>query len=252
MEQGIPMSSHPSSPPQPLFLTTRWSIVLHAREADSAAAAPALESLCRSYWYPLYGFVRRQGHSAHDAQDLTQAFFAKLLEKDYLRAVERDKGRFRTFLILAMKRFLLNEWDRARAAKRGGQVTVIALDAGLAESRYLGEAANSLPADQLYERRWALTLLDQAMARLRADYESSGRGREFEVLKGSLTAERGATSYQTLAAVLGMTEGAVRVAVHRLRKRFREMFREEIAGTVSDPAEIDDEVRYVVAVLSRG
>lgn len=238
-----------SASPQPLFLTTRWSIVLHARDAASAESAPALESLCLAYWYPLYVFVRRQGHSPHDAQDLTQAFFAKLLEKEYLRSVAQEKGRFRTFLIVAMKRFLINEWDRLSAHKRGGAVTHLPLDGALAESRYLHEPAADLPADHAYERRWALTLLDQAMARLRQDY--AGRELEFERLKGSLTASRGTVPYKELAAELQMTEGAVRVALHRLRKRFRELFREEIAGTVADEAEIDEEVRHVVAVLSR-
>lgn len=241
-----------SSPQPPLFLTTRWSIVLSARDRGLSSSNLALESLCQAYWYPLYVFVRRQGHSAHDAQDLTQAFFARLLEKDYLLAVEREKGRFRTFLIVALKRFLLNEWDRARAIKRGGHISIVSLDTELAESRYLGETADSLPADQIYERRWALTLLDQAMARLRADYADSGRENEFEHLKASLTAGRGEVSYREIATASAMTEGAARVAVHRLRKRFREMFREEIAGTVSSAEEIDDEVRYVVAVLSRG
>jgi RNA polymerase sigma factor (sigma-70 family) len=211
----------------------------------------ALESLCQAYWYPLYVFVRRQGHSAHDAQDLTQAFFARLLEKDYLRLVEREKGRFRTFLIVAVKRFLLNEWDRLRTLKRGGHCTHLSLDTELAESRYRDESSETLPADLVYERRWALTLLDQTMARLREDYVTSGREREFEHLKASLTAERGTVAYRDLASALQLSEGAVRVALHRLRKRFREIFREEIAGTVSTRDEVDDEVRYVVTVLSR-
>ncbi|MES2924879.1 MAG: sigma-70 family RNA polymerase sigma factor [Verrucomicrobiota bacterium] len=237
--------------PQPLFLTTRWSIVLGARDRASSSGMLALESLCLAYWYPLYVFVRRQGHGAHDAQDLTQAFFARLLEKDYLQSVEPEKGRFRTFLIVAMKRFLLNEWDKLRTQKRGGNVLHLPLDTGLAESRYLNESSETLPADQVFERRWALTLLEQAMARLRSDYVNSGREVEFEHLKTSLTAERGEVSYREIAAALQMTEGAARVALHRLRKRFREVFREEIANTVSTSAEVDDEVRYVVGILSR-
>jgi RNA polymerase sigma factor (sigma-70 family) len=241
--------SQPSQ--QPLFLTTRWSIVLGARDKATSSGTQALESLCQTYWYPLYVFVRRQGHAAHDAQDLTQAFFARLLEKDYLQSVEREKGRFRTFLIVAMKRFLLNEWDKLRTQKRGGNFIHLSLDVELAESRYLGESSGTLPADQIYERRWALTLLDQAMTRLRLDYTSSGREREFEHLKTSLTAERGEVSYREIAGTLQMTEGAARVALHRLRKRFREIFREEIASTVSTSDEVDDEVRYVVGILSR-
>lgn len=245
------MTTGNSSPRQPLFLTTRWSIVLSARDHASSSSTLALESLCRTYWYPLYVFVRRQGNGAHDAQDLTQEFFARLLEKDYLQSVEREKGRFRTFLIMAMKRFLMNEWDKAHTRKRGGNIPHLALDADLAESRYLAEPSEIHPADQVYERRWALTLLDQAMARLRSDYEGSGREKEFEHLKGSLTAGRGEVSYQEIAGALQMTEGAARVALHRLRKRFREVFREEIASTVSTSAEVDDEVRHVVAILSR-
>ncbi len=235
---------------QPLFLTTRWSMVLTARDKVSPGAAGALESLCQAYWYPLYVFVRRQGHPAHDAQDLTQEFFARLLEKDYLQSAARDKGRFRTFLVVAMKRFLCNEWDRLRTQKRGGALLHVSLDAGLAESRYRDEAAE-MPADQVFERRWALTLLEQAMARLRADYEESGRQAEFGHLKQHLTAARGEVSYRDIATELQMTEGAARVALHRLRKRFRAIFREEIAGTVSSPGEVDEEMRYVVSVLGR-
>ena len=224
-------------------------MVLSARDKTSPASALALESLCQGYWYPLYAFVRRQGHSAHDAQDLTQEFFARLLEKDYLQAAEQQKGRFRTFLIVALKRFLLNEWDKTRAQKRGGGHLFVSLDAGLAETRYRNEASEALPADRLFERRWALTLLEQAMARLRAEYEGSGRKAEFEHLKTYLTAERGEVSYREIAAALQMTEGASRVALHRLRKRFRQCFREEIAGTVSSPEDVDDEIRYVVSLL---
>lgn len=245
-----PAHTFHSLQPHPLFLTTRWSMVLSARDKASPASAFALDSLCQAYWYPLYLFVRRQGHSAHDAQDLTQEFFARLLEKDYLRLAEREKGRFRTFLIVALKRFLLNEWDKVRTQKRGGGCLHLSLDSGLAESRYHDEAA-ALPAEQMFERRWALTLLEQAVGRLRADYEEARRLEEFEHLKRHLTAARGDVSYRTIAAGLQMTEGAARVALHRLRKRFRQCFREEIAGTVSNPDEVDDEVRYVVSVLAR-
>jgi len=246
-EPATPNSSHP----HPLFLTTRWSMVLSARDKASPASALALESLCQAYWYPLYVFVRRQGHAAHDAQDLTQEFFARLLEKDYLQSAEREKGRFRTFLLVALKRFLSNEWDRVRTQKRGGGHLSVSLDSGLAESRYRDESEGALPADQMFDRRWALTLLEQAVGRLRADYEESGRQAEFEQLKPYLTAARGDVLYPAIAAALQMTGGAASVALHRLRKRFREFFREEIAGTVSNPDEVDDEIRYVVSVLSR-
>jgi len=231
-------------------VTTHWSVVLSARRKDSPQSAAALETLCRTYWYPLYAYVRRQGHSPPDAQDLTQEFFARLLQKDYLKAAAREKGRFRTFLIVALKRFLANEWDRLRAQKRGGGQPLLSLDTELAEQRYRVEPVESATADRIYERRWALTLLDRSMTRLREEFAAAGKTGEFARLKTCLTAERGEISYSEVAAALGMSEGAARVAVHRLRKRFREVFREEIAHTVSTPAEIEEEVRYLMGVLA--
>jgi RNA polymerase sigma-70 factor (ECF subfamily) len=234
----------------PLFLTTRWSVVVSAQGKGSGDASAALEALCHAYWYPLYAYVRRLGRSAHDAQDLTQEFFARLLEKEYLRAADRAKGRFRTFLLVALKRFLANEWDRQRAQKRGGGSVAVPIDTVFAESRYAAEPAPTQPVDREYEQRWAMTLLEQAMARLRAEYEHAGRTAEFEQLKEYLTAERGAIPYPAIAAALSLAESGARGAVHRLRKRFRELFRAQIADTVSDPAGVDDEVRHVVAALS--
>jgi RNA polymerase sigma-70 factor (ECF subfamily) len=236
--------------PQPLFLTTRWSMVLEARNKESSGSSHALESLCQSYWYPLYVYIRRQGHAAHDAQDLTQSFFARLLEKDYLQSAAREKGRFRTFLLVATKRFLLNEWDKIRTQKRGGTYVIISLDEEMAERRYRAEPSDALPADEVYDRRWALTLLEQAMARLRGSYVASDREEEFDYLKTFLTADRNDIPYRGIAESLQMTEGAARVALHRLRKRFRRFFREVIADTVSNPEEVDEEVRYVVSILS--
>ncbi len=233
----------------PLFVTTRWSVVLAARDPASPASAEALETLCRAYWSPLYALVRRQGHAPHDAQDLTQEFFARLLQKDYLRAADRAKGRLRTFLHVALKRFLANEWDRARAQKRGGGVAPVSFDTAVAEERYLQQGPDALSAERIYERQWAMTLLEQAMSRLRAEYEAGGKKAEFDDLKFTLTAERGSIPYAELAAQLRCTEGAARVAVHRLRKRFRDLFRATIADTVDDVAEVDDEVRYVARVL---
>jgi RNA polymerase sigma-70 factor (ECF subfamily) len=223
--------------------------VLSAREKESAAAGPALERLCRTYWYPLYAYVRRQGRSPHDAQDLTQEFFARLLDKDYLQAAAREKGKFRTFLLVALKRFLANEWDRVRAQKRGGGVRVVSLDTEQAEERYRIEPVDGGTADRVFERRWALTMLDRTMARLREEFEQEQKLKQFECLKGVLTAERGGIDYAEIARNIGMSEATARVAVHRLRKRFREVFREEIAHTVADPRDIDDEVRYLVGVL---
>jgi RNA polymerase sigma factor (sigma-70 family) len=242
-------SSEVSAAAAPLFVTTRWSVVLAARDKSSPESAAALETICRAYWYPLYALVRRQGHAPHDAQDLTQEFFSRLLEKDYLRAADREKGRLRTFLAVALKRFLANEWDRVRAQKRGGGVAPVSFDTALAEERYLQHGPEALSVERIYERQWAMTLLEQALARLRAEYQAARKEAEFDQLKGTLTAERGAIPYAELAAQLNTTEGAARVAVHRVRKRFRELFRATIADTVNDPAEVDDEVRYVARVL---
>ena len=233
-----------------VFATTHWSVVLTARDPAAPESSAAMETLCRTYWYPVYAFVRRQGQPAHDAQDLTQEFFARLLQKDYLRSAAREKGRFRTFLIVALKRFMANEWDRARALKRGGGETPLSLDTSLAETRYQMEPAADANPDSVYDRRWALTLLDQAMVRLRKEYESEAKGVDFEQLKSFLTVDRAEIGYGAIAARLGISEGAARVAVHRLRKRFREVFREQIAQTVSSPAEIDEEVAHLVAALA--
>ena len=225
--------------------------MLAARDDASPASQEALETLCRGYWYPLYAFVRRSGRSPHDAEDLTQEFFARLLQKHWLDAAERERGKFRTFLMMAMKRFLANEWDKSRTAKRGGGRAHVPLDTGAAEARYAQEPAAAFPADVVYERRWALTLLDRAMAFLRTEYERDGRGEDFDRLKEFLTAARGEIPYEKIADELRVSEGAARVAVHRLRKRFREVFRETIAETVTDSADVDAEVRCVVEILSR-
>jgi RNA polymerase sigma-70 factor (ECF subfamily) len=180
---------------------------------------------------------------------LTQEFFARLLAKEYLQAADREKGRFRTFLRVALRRFLANEWDRARRLKRGGGHTPLPLDTTAAEQRYQAEGDNALAPDRLYEQRWARTLLEQALARLRADYAAAGNTAEFDQLKGALTAERGGIAYRDLAAALDLTEGAARVAVHRLRKRFREEFRAAVAETVSAPEEVEGELRHLVALL---
>ena len=235
---------------RPVFVATHWSVVLSARQKNSPESAAALETLCRTYWYPLYAFVRRQGHSPPDAQDLTQEFFARLLQKDYLKAAAREKGRFRTFLIVALKRFLANEWDRVRAQKRGGGQPPLSLDTDLAEERYQIEPVEGATADRIFERRWALTLLDRTLTRLRDEFTAAGKAEEFKQLKACLTAERGDISYAEIAGALCQSEGAVRVAVHRLRKRFREIFREEIAHTVSSAEEIEEEVRYLMGVLA--
>jgi RNA polymerase sigma-70 factor (ECF subfamily) len=235
-----------------LFLTTRWSVVLAARSVASTEATNALESLCRTYWQPLYLYARRHGHSPPDAEDLTQGFFAKLLEKDWLAAVEQERGRFRQFLLMAFKRFLANEHDHARRLKRGGGAHPVPLDTVLAEKLYREETPPSATADEVYDRRWVLTLLDQTLFRLRTELEGAGRGKEFKVLKPQLTAARGEIVYTDIALALGTTEGAARVAVHRLRKRFRELFREEIAHTVGNAVELQDELRHLMNALAKG
>ncbi len=232
------------------FVTTHWSVVLSARDKDSPQSSEALEKLCRTYWYPLYAFVRRQGKAPSDAQDLTQEFFARLLQKDYLQAAARDKGRFRTFLLVAMKRFLANEWDKVRAQKRGGGKIHLSLDTEIAEQRYSVEPTEGVNADKIYERRWALTLLERTMTRLREEFIGAGKAEEFERLKNFLAAAHHGISYADIARDLGTNEGAARVAVHRMRKRYREIFRGEIAQTVSSPQEIDAEVQYLMSVLS--
>jgi RNA polymerase sigma-70 factor (ECF subfamily) len=236
----------------PVFVTTHWSVVLTARNEASPDSARALETLCRTYWYPLYAFVRGSGHSPPDAQDLTQGFFAALLARDYLQVVTPEKGRFRTFLRLAMKRFLANEWDKQRSQKRGGGQPPLSLDTALAEQRFLEERPGTLGPDSLYDRRWALTLLDETMARLEQEYAGAGKAGEFKQLKPHLTAGRGEIPYAAIAAGCRTTEGAARVAIHRLRKRFREVFRAVIADTVSSPDELEEELRHVLQVLGNG
>ena len=232
------------------FCTTHWSIVL-AAGSDSTRARDALEKLCQTYWYPLYAFVRRMGHSPHDSEDLVQAFFAQCLEKNYLDAADQAKGRFRSFLLIALKRFLANEWDKTRTRKRGGGAPQISLDALTAEQRYALEPAEQLTADRLFERRWALTLLDKVISRLREEQVAAGKRDAFELLKDSLTQGGRGTPYVELAARLHTSEGAVKVAIHRLRQRYRELLEAEIANTVASPEEVVEERRYLLAALSQ-
>ncbi len=232
------------------FAATRWSVVLSAGRADSTHARDALEQLCRAYWLPIYAYVRRQGHPPPDAQDLTQEFFARLLAKNYLEDVDRAKGRFRSFLLAALKHFLANEWDRTRAQKRGGGVVFIPISSAAAETACGVEPAEKLTAETLFERRWALALLDQVLARVRAEFAAEGKTEVFEQLKSTLTGERHAQPYAEIAARLHTSEGAVKVTVHRLRQRYREVLREEIAHTVASPDQVEDEIRALFAALS--
>lgn len=231
------------------FNTTHWSLVGAAQSdpADRTRARQALEELCRAYWYPLYAFVRNRGYSSADAQDLTQSFFARFIESGGFASANRDRGRFRTYLLGAMKHFLANEWHRARRLKRGRGVAILEWDALDPEARYAVEPRSSSDPDACFDREWAVRLTEVALARLRAESEAEGKGALFAALQGSLTGEEPPRS--GTAARLGMTEGAVKVAVHRFRRRYRELLRTEVAETVDDPSGVDGEMRYLVTVL---
>ena len=230
----------------PLFATTRWSLVA---AAGSGGSADALEDLCRIYWFPIYAVVRKSGKSRDDAMDLTQGFFEKLLEKRWLNVADDSRGRFRSFLLTALKRYLANEWHREQSAKRGGGLEFLTLDEGLAERLYATEGGSARSPDELFDRRWALAMLDAAMARLAAEYRDAGRPEEFARLMPTLTAGRGETDYATLAAESGSSEGAVRVAVHRMRKRFRQVIREEVGRTVNGEEDVDAEMAELMRAL---
>ena len=231
-----------------LFRTTHWSVVLSAGQTPSPQAAAALETLCRTYWYPLYAYVRRKGHDHEEAQDLTQEFFARLLEKNYLAHADRHKGQFRSFLLAALDHFLTNEWRKAHAAKRGGGQAMISLDDETMEKRFSSEQVSDLTPEKIYERRWALTLLDHALARLREEFATAGKARQFDQFRSFLTSD-GESDYATAAAELEMSAGAAAVAVHRLRHRYRELVREEIVHTVASPTEVEDELRWLFAAV---
>jgi RNA polymerase sigma-70 factor (ECF subfamily) len=233
-----------------IFATTHWTVVLAAGRGDSRDADMALEELCRTYWYPLYAYVRRHGHSREDAEDLTQSFFARLLEKNYLEGVTSDGGKFRSFLLVALKRFLANEWDRANRQKRGGGVVPLSLDWQDAESRYQIAPANNLSPDKLYDRAWALIVLERVITRLQDESGTEGKAGQYEQLKPFLMVGKSEIPYARAAAELKMSEGAVRVAVHRLRRRYRELLREEIAQTLANPAQADEEMQALFSALA--
>jgi RNA polymerase sigma factor (sigma-70 family) len=249
MGQGCRSMSSNGNAASDRFRTTHWSLIVAARDGESAEARAALAGLCEAYWYPLYAFIRRQGHSMEDARDLTQEFFALLLEKDYLGAVDREKGKFRSFLLTACKHFLANEYDRAHALKRGGGVAIRSLDSGAAEKRYSQEPAHDVTPERLFERRWALVLLQNVLARLRQEHEQSGKVKLFEQLKAFLAGDGPALRYAKAAEALKLSSGAVKVAVHRLRGRYRELVYEEIARTVDNPAMVEAEVRDLFTAL---
>jgi len=231
-----------------MFATTRWSMVAAAQDPTAPHAREALAELCRLYWYPVYAYVRRRGHDHHAAQDLTQAFFARLLERHDLAAADRTRGRFRSYLLTACQHFLANEHDRETAKKRGGGRARVPLDLAGADGRYSREPADEETPERVFDRQWALGLLDRALGGLREEYTGSGRAKLFDALKDCLPGGA-AVPYADLAGRLGMTEGAVKVAVHRLRQRYRDRLREVIADTVATPEEVDDEIRDLFAAL---
>ncbi len=233
------------------FVTTHWSVVLKAGQGAADGADVALEKLCRVYWWPLYAFVRRRGYGAHDAQDLTQEFFLRLLAKDFLRAVDRNKGKFRSFLLAALDHFLANEWRRTQTQKRGGNYSFVSIDDNSAEQPFLQVPASNLSPEQLYEQQWALTLLNQTLAKLEQEFVASGKGVQFGVLKIFLTGEKRAASGAELAKNLGLTEAALKMAVSRMRQRYGELLRAEIGNTVSDPAEVEEELRALFQALGQ-
>lgn len=233
------------------FTTTLWSVVLEAGAESGSGAGPALERLCRTYWFPLYAYVRREGYDPTEAKDLIQAFFERLLEKGYLQQADRNKGRFRSFLLGCLRHFLSDQRDRARAARRGGGQVVIAWDSLEAEERYRLEPKDQMSPDRVYERRWAAVLLESAQVRLREEYRSARKEALYEFLTNERHGEPGeTTTYAAGAARLGVTEKAVRSEAYRLRRRYQELVREEVAQTVSSPAELEDEIRHLLAVVS--
>ena len=237
--------------PYPIFATTHWSAVVQAGRPASPEAAEALEELCRTYWYPLYAYVRRLGFDVPSAQDLTQEFFARLLEKNYLSVADRRRGKFRWFLLTAFKCFLANEWDRARTLKRGGGKQPLSYDAMTPEERYRLEPTDTLTADQIFDRRWALELLDRARRLLREEYAAADKASRFASLELYLPGGQPSSTQAELAQSLGTTENALKQEVHRMKRRFGELLREEVACTVAHPDEVAEELRYLIDVICR-
>ncbi|MGD0744477.1 MAG: RNA polymerase sigma factor [Verrucomicrobiota bacterium] len=248
------MTSEPSTPvasaPGDIFATTHWTVVLAAGKRHSPQSDRALEELCRTYWFPLYAYVRRRGHNKEDAEDLTQAFFARFLKKNYLANLSAERGRFRAFLLASLKHFLANEWDKSQRQKRGGGVTPLSLDWQSANTQFQIAATAEPGPDKAFDREWAVALLAKVIERLRAESEADGRGKQFAELKVFLTAGQGEVSHADAAQKLGMDETAVRVAVHRLRKRYRQLLRDEIAQTLANAADVDEEMRALFGAFS--
>lgn len=248
MASDSPKAPWPEGPTQ--FRTTHWSVVLQAGKSETAESSEALDRLCRTYWPAIYGFVRRQGHGPDDAKDLVQGFFSGLLARQGLEKVDPAKGRFRSFLLASVAHYLANERERALAQKRGGGVEALPLDAQGEEVRYLIEPGHQLTPERIYEQRWAHAVLERVLTRLEAEFTAAGHAKRFESLKSFLSEDAVGTSYAEAAAGLGMSVSAVTSIIHRMRLRYRELFRDEIAQTVVDPAEVDDEIRHLIEVLT--
>ena len=240
----------PLSAPGDVFATTHWTVVLAAGQRSTPQSDRALEELCRTYWFPLYAYVRRRGHTKEDAEDLTQAFFARFLARNYLESLRAERGRFRAFLLASLKHFLANERDKSQTQKRGGGEAPLSLDWQTADTQFQVAATNEPSPDQAFDREWAVTLLARVIERLQAECAAEGRAELFEQLKIFLTVGKGELSHAEAAQKLGMDETAVRVAVHRLRKRYRQLLRDEIAQTLADDADVDAEMRALFGAFS--
>ncbi len=250
MKTGTHNENEPTGP-HDIFVTTRWTMVLNAAGGSAPQAERALEEICQVYWFPLYAYIRRRGHSAEDAEDLTQEFFRRLLEHNWIADADREKGKLRAFLITALKRFMAKEWRRASAQKRGDGQRLLPLDSSIAEGRYASTVTPGDDAEALFDREWALTLLDLTVKHLENEYADGGKAELFTKLKDGLVMSHEALSYPSLAKELAMTEGAVRVAVHRMRKRFRELYRQEIAQTLPPGADLDEELHHLSTSLAQ-
>jgi len=239
-----------SSAPGDIFATTHWTVVLAAGRRHTPQSDGALEELCRTYWFPLYAYVRRRGHTKEDAEDLTQAFFARFLEKNHLEGLSAERGRFRAFLLASLKHFLINEWKKSQRLKRGGGEAPLSLDWQTADTKFQVAATAEPSPDKAFDREWALALLSKVIERLQKECEADGKVKLFEQLKVFLTAGKSESAQAEVAKALGMEEGAVRVAIHRLRKRYRALLRDEIVQTLSDPAQADEEMRALFGAFS--
>jgi RNA polymerase sigma-70 factor (ECF subfamily) len=243
-------SSQSTSTPGDIFATTHWTVVLAAGKRHTLQSDLALEELCRNYWFPLYAYVRRRGHTKEDAEDLTQAFFARFLEKNYLEGLSAERGRFRAFLLASLKHFLINEWKKAQRLKRGGGEAPLSLDWQTADTKFQVASTAEPSPDKAFDREWALALLSKVIERLQKECEADGKAKLFEQLKTFLTTGKDGTAQAEVAKALGMEEGAVRVAIHRLRKRYRELLRDEIAQTLANAADVDEEMRALFGAFS--